>query len=378
MMCHGSVLAELKGLWRDQEEDMELFKAMEMYQGSCKMLRIVWIGHFRLHANVFRFHRDLKPRVWKPKDSYQGTKPGVNVGNSVGSFASVLKKVMFKNEVCRPYRRKKVIMQGRLYWIRVKELEPWVLDFHDKKYDSSSSDGEPFEEDDGQVSGTKKQDKVNNDDNEVDRVSGTSFGYDQESISCDYFVANMGTWIPTSTKLLVISVLLRNNYLKKQLWEYLSSLVNRWDGESVLLGDFNEVRTEHESFGTSYNNSGARVFNNFISGASLIDLPLGGYTYTWAHKLASKMSKLDRFRVTEGLMLVFPHLSAICLVKHLFDHLPILMRELNVDYDAIPFRVFHSWFNMEGFDKMVEKSWKNSNFVESNGMVLLKKKLQMF
>ncbi|GJX96557.1 RNA-directed DNA polymerase, eukaryota [Tanacetum coccineum] len=164
---------------------------------------------------------------------------------------------------------------------------------------------------------------------------------------------------------------------KKQLWEYLSSLVNRWDGESVLLGYFNEVRTEHERFGTSFNNSGAHVFNNFISGASLIDLPLGGYTYTWAHKLASKMSKLDQFLVTEGLMLEFPHLSAICLDKHLSDHHHILMRELNVDYGVIPFRVFHSWFNMEGFDKMVENSWKNSNLVETNGMVLLKKKLQM-
>ncbi|GKG10733.1 RNA-directed DNA polymerase, eukaryota, nucleotide-binding alpha-beta plait domain protein [Tanacetum coccineum] len=34
----------------------------------------IWIGRFRLHANVVRFHRDPKPSVWKPKDSYHGTK----------------------------------------------------------------------------------------------------------------------------------------------------------------------------------------------------------------------------------------------------------------------------------------------------------------
>ncbi|GKB05978.1 hypothetical protein Tco_0834211 [Tanacetum coccineum] len=89
------------------------------------------------------------------------------------------------------------------------------------------------------------------------------------------------------------------------------------------------------------------------------------------------MSKLDRFLVIEGLMLAFPHLSAICLDKHLSDHRPILMRELNVDYGATPFWVFHSWFNMEGFDKVVENSWKISNFVESNSMVYLKNKLQI-
>nr|GEX25019.1 RNA-directed DNA polymerase, eukaryota, reverse transcriptase zinc-binding domain protein [Tanacetum cinerariifolium] len=32
----------------------------------------------------------------------------------------------------------------------------------------------------------------------------------------------------------------------------------------------------------------------------LVDLPLGGYSYTWAHKSASKMSKLDRFLILEG------------------------------------------------------------------------------
>ncbi|GJT75621.1 hypothetical protein Tco_1042346 [Tanacetum coccineum] len=36
----------------------------------------------------------------------------------------------------------KVIMKGKKYWIRAKEMEAWVLDFHDKSFDSSSSDDE--------------------------------------------------------------------------------------------------------------------------------------------------------------------------------------------------------------------------------------------
>ncbi|GJX87083.1 hypothetical protein Tco_0339097 [Tanacetum coccineum] len=38
---------------------------------------------------------------------------------------------------------------------------------------------------------------------------------------------------------------------------------------------------------------GANAFNSFISLASLIDLPLDGYAYTWAYKTANKMKLND-------------------------------------------------------------------------------------
>nr|GEU35782.1 RNA-directed DNA polymerase, eukaryota, reverse transcriptase zinc-binding domain protein [Tanacetum cinerariifolium] len=66
------------------------------------------------------------------------------------------------------------------------------------------------------------------------------------------------------------------------------------EGESIFLGDFNEVRSKQERFGTSFNALGANAFNSFISMAGLVDLPLDGYKYTWLHKSSSKISKLDR------------------------------------------------------------------------------------
>ncbi|GJU65091.1 RNA-directed DNA polymerase, eukaryota, partial [Tanacetum coccineum] len=144
----------------------------------------------------------------------------------------------------------------------------------------------------------------------------------ENSTSSDYFLAVTGTWIPT------------------------------WDGECVIMGDFNEVRSEQERYGSVFNVQSAAVFNNFISLASLIDLPL------------------------DGLMVSFPHLSAIYLDKHLSDHRPILMREMNIDYGPTPFRFFHSWFQLEGFDKLVEDTWMHMNITDSNGMIILKKKLQ--
>ncbi|GJZ93984.1 RNA-directed DNA polymerase, eukaryota [Tanacetum coccineum] len=131
------------------------------------------------------------------------------------------------------------------------------------------------------------------------------------------------------------------------------------------MGDFNEVRSEHERFGSTFNRQGAIAFNNFIS-----------YAFTWAHKSASKMSKLDRYLISEGVLDLFPHLSALCLDRHLSDHRPILMRETNYDYGPSPFWFFHSWFAMEGFNSFVETTWKSLNIVEPNGLIRLKKKLQ--
>ncbi|GJU47483.1 RNA-directed DNA polymerase, eukaryota [Tanacetum coccineum] len=117
------------------------------------------------------------------------------------------------------------------------------------------------------------------------------------------------------------------------------AISDSWDGECVLLGDFNEVLYEHERHGSLFNSHGANSFNNFITMKGLIDLPLEGYSF-WAHKPASKMSKLDRFIISEDLLALFPSISALCLDKHLSDHRPILLLEMNVDYGPTPFCFF--------------------------------------
>ncbi|GJW50262.1 RNA-directed DNA polymerase, eukaryota [Tanacetum coccineum] len=194
----------------------------------------------------------------------------------------------------------------------------------------------------------------------------------------DYFVAIMGTWIPSSTRLLVISIYAPQELSEKRdLWNYLQSFISRWDGETVLMGDFNEVRSERERFGSVFNQQGATAFNQFISSSSLIDPPLDGYAFTWSHKNASKMSKLDRFLLSEGLFDFFPHLSAICLDKNLSDHRPILLRESCLDYGPTPFRFFHSWFSLDGFDAFVENTWNSLMVSDDNALIRLQRKLQL-
>ncbi|GJZ18892.1 RNA-directed DNA polymerase, eukaryota [Tanacetum coccineum] len=72
------------------------------------------------------------------------------------------------------------------------------------------------------------------------------FKKDYVTIS-DSFVAIYGTWIPSKTKLLVVSIYApQQPSLRRVLWEYLLILLGRWNGEAILMGDYNEVRTNVE------------------------------------------------------------------------------------------------------------------------------------
>ncbi|GJZ77033.1 RNA-directed DNA polymerase, eukaryota, reverse transcriptase zinc-binding domain protein [Tanacetum coccineum] len=99
-------------------------------------------------------------------------------------------------------------------------------------------------------------------------------------------------------------------------------------------------------------------------------------TFVPLHIYKLNSSKLDRFLVSDGFLSLFPHTSAVCLDRHLSDHRPILLREFNTDYGATPFRLFHSWFDFQGFDDMITQTWNSINLNDSNAMVRFKKKLQ--
>ncbi|GKA67834.1 hypothetical protein Tco_0767751 [Tanacetum coccineum] len=60
-----------------------------------------------------------------------------------GDVSLSYKRLYLRTETDDIFSEKfKVIMKGKKYWIRAKEMEAWVLDFHDKSFDSSSSDDE--------------------------------------------------------------------------------------------------------------------------------------------------------------------------------------------------------------------------------------------
>ncbi|GKC09532.1 RNA-directed DNA polymerase, eukaryota [Tanacetum coccineum] len=85
-----------------------------------------------------------------------------------------------------------------------------------------------------------------------------------------YVISTRGEWIPNGKQLLIISIYApRELSEKKMLWDYLTSVIGNWNGDVVIMGDFNEVRTQDERYGSIYNVQGANAFNSFISDAGL-------------------------------------------------------------------------------------------------------------
>ncbi|GJY96604.1 phospholipase-like, aminotransferase-like mobile domain protein, partial [Tanacetum coccineum] len=82
---------------------------------------------------------------------------------------------------------------------------------------------------------------------------------------------------------------------KRALWDFLSNLVRRWNGEAIIMGDFNDVRTMDERLGSSFNASSARCFDRFTCVLSGLWMSIGRVpSYRGRIPPASKMSKLDQ------------------------------------------------------------------------------------
>nr|GEY85002.1 RNA-directed DNA polymerase, eukaryota [Tanacetum cinerariifolium] len=202
--------------------------------------------------------------------------------------------------------RIKIIVKGKVYWTRIRELEPWSPEFDDEFCESSSDD---------ESVGEEKNSPSMDDESPQDKSSEDPFGI--------------------------------YNILNKQ---------------DIKEADQN-CNPSHPP-GFTPKEANVQTMENV------------GYSFTWAIKSAKKMSKLDRFLISEGLLLKFPSLFAICLDRHLSDHRPIILREVVADYGPSPFHVYQSWFYKKGFDNLIKDSWCSSSSNDSNKIILLKKKLQ--
>lgn len=152
-------------------------------------------------------------------------------------------------------------------------------------------------------------------------------------------------------------------------------MIISFSGECIIMGDFNVIRDESETLGSQFNLMTTSLFNQFIKHVDLHDIHLGGDRFTWSNKWGSKFSKLDRLLVSDGVLDHFSHLTGLVLEEKISDHRPVLLLEHKVDYDPLPFRLFHSWLGMDGYDDLAMSSWVQA--IDSIHLWLIfKKKLQ--
>ncbi|GJX43613.1 RNA-directed DNA polymerase, eukaryota, reverse transcriptase zinc-binding domain protein [Tanacetum coccineum] len=152
------------------------------------------------------------------------------------------------------------------------------------------------------------------------------WGTDEKDACSDNYIIVEGKWLNSTDNYYLINVYGPPHQPDKEnLWESLRIFAHQHVGQIILFGDLNEVRHENERFGTMFSSNDALIFNSFIDNVCLIDLPLGVKIYTWMNKLGTKLSKLDRFLVSDGVLNAHPHLQATVLDKVWSDHNPMLL-----------------------------------------------------
>ncbi|GJW58701.1 RNA-directed DNA polymerase, eukaryota, reverse transcriptase zinc-binding domain protein [Tanacetum coccineum] len=143
--------------------------------------------------------------------------------------------------------------------------------------------------------------------------------------------------------------------LWKKVWDFMQS----YSGKYVLFGDMNEVRSKQERRGSIFSRNEAGVFNSFINNAVRIDLPMGVRMFTWMNKARSKLSKLDRFLISEEVLSLLPDIKITSLDRLWSDHTLILLHCNKCDFGPVPFKIYHSWFTREGIDEVITFEFNN-------------------
>ncbi|GKA94826.1 RNA-directed DNA polymerase, eukaryota, partial [Tanacetum coccineum] len=235
------------------------------------------------------------------------------------------------------------------FWIRATEVPGWVPDFMEDNKEECDNDCDTKEGDSKGKDVGLKSCSIFEEDSDVEEVPETKLEENQHKSKWKRIILENSLKYPpgfTSTDDTKEQGK-KNDESRKESGECShkgSKKGSREDvaesicsGKVVIMGDFNEVRKKTERFGSVFNMQGANAFNLFIAKADLEEVPLGGSSFT-----------CDYLR------------------PYLYDHRPILLRESQFDYGPIPFRFFHYWFEMEGFDKLVEDTWKEAPVEESN------------
>ncbi|GJY38702.1 putative RNA-directed DNA polymerase, eukaryota, reverse transcriptase zinc-binding domain protein [Tanacetum coccineum] len=143
------------------------------------------------------------------------------------------------------------------------------------------------------------------------------------------------------------------------MWNFLCSFIHDHNGKVILFVDLNEVRDVSERFGSSFSSGDAAIFNSFIQDVGLLDLPMGGRMFTWMNKAGTKLSKIDRFLISEDVLDSHSDILVTILDKLWSDHNPILLHCKKIDFGPTPFRIFHSWFDRSDFEDVVKEAWAN-------------------
>ncbi|PWA90363.1 cytochrome P450 [Artemisia annua] len=287
-----------------------------------------------------------------------------------------------------------VVINGEEYMVRVNEIATWNIKIEDDVVsEEAASDkdekGDAIEEEEScddnvneigldqvEVSMEEKQQEIEVEE-KVTHGEEKQREKEVEEKASHVDGDQEGTWTHSNEVVFMINIYgPHDSSSKVSLWNRLLDFIQHHNGKFIICGDLNEVRTESERFGSTFSNSEPQVFNSFIDAAGLIEIPMGGRSFTWMNKAGTKLSKLDRFLMSEDVLVANPDLKATVLDRLWSDHNPILLHADKTDFGPILFKLFHSWMQRTGFDAMIKESSEEYNNLNSGLSPALHKRLK--
>ncbi|GJU72569.1 RNA-directed DNA polymerase, eukaryota [Tanacetum coccineum] len=134
---------------------------------------------------------------------------------------------------------------------------------------------------------------------------------------------------------------------KEEMWQIILAFRNENPGSYILFGDFN------------------------------MDVPLGGHAYTRLSSNGNKLSKLDRFLISEHALLFFQNYNAMVLDSFVSDHRPIILKHALVDFGPVPFKFYNSWLSEPSLDALIKSVWHEPDLsVGASSIISFKDKLK--
>ncbi|GJS26592.1 putative RNA-directed DNA polymerase, eukaryota, reverse transcriptase zinc-binding domain protein [Tanacetum coccineum] len=193
----------------------------------------------------------------------------------------------------------------------------------------------------------------------------------------DSFIIVKGRWKNSMDIYFIINVYgPQDPQTKSALWNKLADSMHNHNGKFILFGDLNVVRNEQERFGSIFSSHEANHFNAFIDSSCLIDLPIGGCYYTWMNKAGTKLSKLDRFLISDDILEAIPDIRITALDRLWSDHTPILFHVEKSNFGPSPFKLYNSWLLRNGFDDLIRSAWSSMENQSNDRSLMSHEKLR--
>lgn len=114
------------------------------------------------------------------------------------------------------------------------------------------------------------------------------------------------------------------------------------------------MRGTHERLNSVTNERGVEEFNAFIRNSQLVEIAMGGQKFTRVSDDGRKLSKLDRFLVSNEFSLIWRNLGVKSLERRWSDHCPILLGVSNRDFGPKPFKLFDMWLTGDDLEEVIK------------------------